>query len=444
MNKVLLLTYWYPPKQAIGALRLAKWAKYLPEFGWEPVVITVQPRSTLYTQHGALPDELRVGRVYRTRDWSLNEILFALTTRFRRRRTTSAQQPSSSASPLPVAWRRMLTRLGYAFYKQVLCFPDEVWPWLFEYATIEAIARQEQPAVVVSSSLPNTTHLLAARLARRLRLPWIADFRDLWTQNHVFRRLEPLYTWERLLEQRTLRYAAALVTVSEPLREQLAWLHAKPVYVITNGFDPSDYPQPQIPPSSSPEAPLQVLYTGRIYPGKRDPTPLFQALATLRQQGNIAAEDVKVLFYGHRLEVVRQLLQPFPEVEPMVELHAPVPHKEALRLQQQADVLLLLEWVDPRAKGVYTGKIFEYLGARRPILSIGYKEGVIARLLQETGAGVQVAQAKEIEPWIRQWLTEKRREGRPRWRGSEHSLRPYTRREQTRQLADLLAEVVKR
>jgi len=106
--------------------------------------------------------------------------------------------------------------------------------------------------------------------------------------------------------------------------------------------------------------------------------------------------------------------------------------------------LLLLEWVDPRAKGVYTGKIFEYLGARRPILSIGYKEGVIARLLQETGAGVQVAQAKEIEPWIRQWLTEKRREGRPRWRGSEHSLRPYTRREQTRQLADLLAEVVKR
>jgi len=439
MRKVLIITYWYPPKRAIGSLRAAKWAKYLPDFGWEPVVVTVAPRTDLYTRHGTLPDELRCGRVYRTRDLSLNEFLYTLGNRFsgpRVSKTGSAPSKRRTHS----AWKQGMYRLGYALYEQVLCFPDEAWPWLLEYTKFEAIARKEQPDVLLSSSPPNTTHLMASRLSRRLGLPWVADFRDLWTQNHVLRRFFLLRPLEVLLEKRTMKPASALITVSEPLKTQLERLHGKPVYVIPNGFDPEDFPKEHV--LSDPQGPLRIVYTGLIYPGKRDPSPLFAALQMLLDRREIQPNEVQIEFYGRRLHLVEDLLRLYPSVRPLVRLKGEVPYRESLRAQRAADVLLLLEWTDPQAQGVYTGKVFEYLGAKRPILFIGPVGGVIEKLLKETQAGVHVQSAEEIVPWLLRWLEEKRRLGSPVFMGQEDAIRRYTRREQTRKLAEVLSRAL--
>jgi len=130
MPKVLIIAYWYPPKQTIGALRPAKWVKYLPDFGWDPVVITVSPRTDRYTKYGSLQEGPTAGRIYRTRDLSLNELLHSLS---RRELPNHSATPQPTANPvtstsLPSKLRRFAHRFAYAFYKSVLCFPDEAWP----------------------------------------------------------------------------------------------------------------------------------------------------------------------------------------------------------------------------------------------------------------------------------------------------------------------------
>jgi len=444
-EKVLIISYWYPPKRTIGALRLAKWVKYLPDFGWEPVVVTVAPRTNLYTRHGTLPDEVRCGRVYRTRDLSLNELLYAFGERFvdqvvGQRMPHDMGLHDSRQGWLFFSLRKKIYGFGYMVYKHLICFPDEVWPWLLEYPKIEAIARKEQPDVLLSSSLPNTSHLIASWLSQNLGIPWVADFRDLWTQNHVFRRILPLHSLEVILEKKTLKPAVTLITVSEPLKAQLENLHGKPVYVIPNGFDPDDFPDETA--CFNPTWPLRIVYTGLIYPKHRDPSPLFAALQTLLDKGEIQAGEMQIDFYGRRLHVIRDLLERYPSVRPLVRLKGEVPYREALLAQCSADVLLLLEWTDPKAQGVYTGKVFEYLGARRPILSIGPAGGVIEKLLKETQAGVHVQSAEEIVPWLLRWLEEKRRLGYPSFTGKTEAIQRYTRWEQTRRLAEVLSKAL--
>lgn len=445
MRKVLIVTYWYPPKRTIGALRPAKWAKYLPEFGWEPIVVTVKPHSDLYTRHGTLSDELRQGRVYRTRDLSLNELLYAARALLPLRKLTRALSGAPENNfeervKLRRSWHRW-SHLVYWAYKQFVCFPDEAVLWVLEYPKIEHIAREERPEVILSSSLPNTSHLIASLLSRRLAIPWLADFRDLWSQNHVLPRNALLRWIEVLVERKTLEPAAGLITVSGPLKYQLEQLHGKPAYVIPNGFDPEDFPNE--PPSSDSTGPLRIVYTGSVYPVHRDPRPLFAALQMMREEGKIRSEDVQIDFYGRRLDLVWSLLESYPDVRPMVRLKGEVPYEEALKAQVSADLLLLLEWTDPKAKGVYTGKVFEYLGAKRPILSVGPAEGVIAELLQETKAGVHVQHAEEILPWLHRWLDEKRAFGRPRWLGDPQAIGRFSRREQARYLAEILNRVAK-
>ncbi|MBX6423454.1 glycosyltransferase [Thermosulfurimonas sp. F29] len=419
---------------------MEKWAKYLPEFGWEPIVVTVEPRTDMYTRHGALPDELRRGKVYRTRDLSLNEFLYSWASRFRTQKGVSDGGGYKSPSTL----HRFGLRIGsfaYRLYKQLICFPDEAVPWLLEYPKIERITQKERPDVVLSSSLPNTCHIIASRLSRRLRLPWVADFRDLWTQNHAFRRIFPLRLLEVWLEKRTIAHAAALITVSEPLKDQLESLHRKPVFVIPNGFDPDDFPEESI--SSNPDGPLLIVYTGMIYPGKRDPSPLFAALSVLLRRGKISSGDVRVDFYGRKLDVVLDLLERYPEVKDMVQLRGEVSHEEAMKAQRAADVLLLLGWTDPQARGIYTGKVFEYLGAKRPILSIGPEGDVIEELLNETKAGVHLKSVESIASWLERWLQEKKVYGAPAYQGDEEVILRYTRREQTQDLSKTLDFVIK-
>jgi glycosyltransferase involved in cell wall biosynthesis len=190
---------------------------------------------------------------------------------------------------------------------------------------------------------------------------------------------------ERYIETKTLSRAAVLVTVSEPLKCKLQQLHNKPVAVVLNGYDPADYPNYTTEPSS--HLPLRIVYTGRIYPGKQDPTPLLSALERLLQSGRISMSEVRVDFYGPNPHAMHGVAKHFPIVRPMLRIHGEVSHTEALALQTAADALLLLAWTNPHEKSLYTGKVFEYLGARRPILAIGPRGGVLDELFEETRPG---------------------------------------------------------
>lgn len=430
-RKVLIISYRYPPMQTMGALRASNIAKRLPLYGWEPVVVTVTPGTDFYMRGGQLEVPPMV-EVHRTKDRSFHQFVIRLLRAIEHQGSNEGELKDVSI-PNKICLST-LKRWAHVVYRQIICFPDECIPWyLLEYRAIRAIAKRTHPKVILSSSLPNTCHLIAHRLTRELNIPWVADFRDLWTQNHISKRIWPLRWIEKELEKKVIRKASALVTVSEPLAEQLKTLHRKQTFIIPNGFD-------EMALSLDHQVPTDVLtitYTGMIYPGKRDPAPLFRALVELLREGFLSLDEIRVRFYGRKLSYIEEQLRDYSEIFPMIQLFGEVPHEQAVQQQRNSAILLLLEWIDPQARGVYTGKIFEYLGARRPILAIGPKGGVIGKLLQETGAGTLVSTAEEVKKYLRQSLVIFRSEGHLTFIGDDEAIQKYSWNEQARKLTSV-------
>lgn len=391
MMRVAVVSYWYPPMRTIASLRVAKFVKYLPEFGWDPHVFTVAPLTTRYTAAGELPDEAPPGHVHRVPDPSLH----ALVDRVSRRR---AAAPRAAAPASGVSAGR-LKAAAYRVYREVACTPDETWPWLRHYRAIRAMAERAHVDLVFSTSPPATAHLLARRLARDLGRPWVADLRDPWADMHTLDRSAARGWVDRVLERRTLRAAAALTTVSTPMAERFAADYAAPVHVIMNGYDETDVPADvQVEPERDRFA---LVYTGMLYEGRRTPQLVFEALRHLQTRGQVDLSRVVVKLFGRNLDIAERELRAFPELASSVHLGGEIGYRDALIEQRRATVLLQLEWPDPRARGVLTGKLFEYLFAARPIVAIGPHGGEMERILTATGRGTLSETVEELAEAIR-------------------------------------------
>jgi glycosyltransferase involved in cell wall biosynthesis len=210
---------------------------------------------------------------------------------------------------------------------------------------------------------------------------------------------------EQRLEHKVISTATGLVTVSKPLADTLKRKFGKPTEVILNGFDAVDYPI--LPEMHGRDDTLRIVYTGMIYVDRQSPAPLFDAL----QQMGEKAEKVRVVFYGDSRKLVQELASSFGVLH-LVENNESVPHRDALIAQSEADILLHLLWNDPTQPGVYNAKVFEYLGARRPILAVGYKGNVTAQLIQERGAGVALDDPVAIASQLEQWIGQKQLTGK--------------------------------
>jgi hypothetical protein len=222
------------------------------------------------------------------------------------------------------------------------------------------------------------------------------------------------------------------VTVSEPLAETLRRKFGKPTGVVFNGFDAEDYDA--IPASPDPHG-LSIVYTGSIYERWQSPQPLFDALAMMRE----AAGDIHVAFYGSSRPFLQRLAAA-AGVAALVEIHDAIPYTQVVAVQKSADVLLHLLWNDPSQRGVYNAKIYEYFGARRPILAVGYTGNVTADLVRTRGAGVAFDDPQSIAAHLRELLAQKRSGGidaLPRAVSAGLS-----REEQTRGLEEFLLTVI--
>ena len=259
--------------------------------------------------------------------------------------------------------KRMHTR-AIDRLKSVLAYPDVTMSWV-PFA-LDAIKKIDVPIdAILSSAPPITSHVIAKEARRILKCPWIADFRDLWAANldnpngAVFSsRIEPGKRW--------LRSADALVTVSRPWVDRLQDLYPdKRIHVITNGFDPGDFAG-----NSKRSSYFSISYTGQLYAGRRDPTLLFEVIHELIEESIVVREQIRIRFYGPIEPWLQPLIERY-DLKGVVELHGSIHRTEALRRQQESQILLLLGWANPREIGQHTGKLFEYFGSRRPILAVG-------------------------------------------------------------------------
>jgi len=415
-KKVLIISAAFPPSNVAGTHRIGKLAKYLKHFGWEPFVLTV---DRIKGSEPTFPLEIDESRVTRTR-------YFDLTTSLRRSLVGANYFEAVAAKdrdfrlfifkiitsiwrcpPLSIL-RTLLTALGW---------------YIFAVGKGIDIIRKQKIDLIFCSGQPFSAYFIASRLQQKTKIPWVADFRDLWTVSPYAER--PAHPWEIKLEKLVMRSSSLLVTVSQPLADILCAIHSKEVMVVPNGFDEDDYDD-GVPLTSK----FTISNVGFIFP-EDDFSPLFDAVSQLKQEGRITADNFELRFFSNELNIP-QLASRYG-IADLVNWYGWVPFAESTMRQQESTALMLARF----ASGAYSSKIFTYIGARRPILAITPKGSIIEELLNECGCGVSLQTAEEIKGLLSRWIEEFRNSKQITYHYNPRDdvIRKYSRREQAKTLA---------
>jgi len=420
MKKVLIVAYHFPPRPAVASRRPLGLARYLPEFGWEAVILTAalpaKPDPHFEVIETQYHDSLGFGKK-----------LFRL----------DPQGPliAQVKNKLNVKSERSPLDFILATVGGIIAYPDPQKGWQrFAVEAGKDILRQQHIKAIISTSPPETSHIIAKRLKDEFKIPWVADFRDLWTQNYYYLYGPLRKVIERRLELNTLSSADMLVAVSQPTADDLHSLHRqKPVHSIPNGFDPAEI---NTTPGKLTDK-FTITYTGILYPGKRSPEPLFAALRDLIAEGSMDAGDVEVRFYGPETGWIDKQVERYG-LTAIVRQFGTVPREIALNKQRESHLLLLPKWNDAQQRGNYPAKIFEYLAARRPVLAVGGFPDVVDQLLDETKAGVSGQTGKEIKVVLLQFYKEYKSTGAVIYAGDEAEASKYSHRQMARKFAAIL------
>ena len=338
------------------------------------------------------------------------------------------------------------------YVKEVVACPDEYLGWKpFAIEAGRNAIAEHKPALILSTSYPFTDHLVGSQLQQESGLPWIAEFQDPWTQGPAWHYTGLRLRYETRLERRTIAPAAALTIVTPPWVEGLRVMHGKPVALIENGFDETEYDLDCPPPTPQ----FTITYTGMIYSGtfrqngyagRRDPSPLFAAVKDLLDDGTLDPARFAIRFYGPPNE--RSVILCLAEqhgIGAVVSHYGKVSHEEAVQRQRESTLLLLLNWYGTQStfkeQGWYTAKVYEYLAARRPILAVPGHPGVDA-LLAETCGGIAAKTPEEITALLRHWYREYKATGTVADTSIPEAIQTHTLRNQAQRLARLFDEVL--
>jgi glycosyltransferase involved in cell wall biosynthesis len=375
VKTVLIVTYAFPPRNIVGAIRPLKFARYLPEFGWRPIVLTVKEGvgwgggidETLLEQ---LSPEVHIVRTV------------AIEPPYR---VVSGLAGGDPRQAVPVR-KRLLRAL-----RTLLLIPDDKIGWFpFALWSGQQILRQQRIDVVFSTSPPPTSHLIGAVISRMARCPLVTDFRDPWTQFalHTWLRNPIRRSIEEALEHAVLRRSACVVGVTPPRTKEMADKYPdipKERFVtITNGFDREDYAPSASPPNNER---FTFVYTGSFY-YDRQPDVFFKSVRALLDDNPHLEDRLLFLFAGPGKEFLDRLITHY-NLQSIVHSLGYVSFQESVTLQKGADALLLFLGDAPMSATWYPAKVFEYLATGRPILAL-VPEGITADLLREAGTGIVV------------------------------------------------------
>jgi Glycosyl transferase 4-like domain len=408
MPRVLVVSWHVPPQPDSGAVRVGGFLQHLPSRGWDPIVVTGPvPRGDEALQTWGVPVP----------------------------EAPLIQVPSGPDRPLVHARWVVPRRLA----RECFWLPDKSIAWYRPAsATAVEVGERHRVDAVLSSGPPHTCHVIAATAARRLNVPWIADLRDLWTDNAAYLWVAPRHLADALLERRVLRSASVLVTTSAPSAAVLRRRHPHHrVVPVATGVD--ERLVATGPPPSSER--FDLVFTGQLYPPHQDVRVLGQALLAFLGR-RAAAEHVRVRFFGDETDVRPAVETAATELglSDTMKWEAQRSRLESLEVQRRAQVLVLLGWLDGRHRELVPGKLFEYLAARRPILSVGGAPAEPAALIERAGAGIHVADADQAGAWLAECYDDWRAHGATRRPTNPPTPWP-TQREMAAHLGELLDEL---
>lgn len=408
LKKVLFIAYNFPPHGGAGVQRTVKFVKYLPEFGWQPVVVTTAPDACLVQDSSISSEVAESIPVYRVPGFSINRLHLRL-----------QKHGLGRAAPL----------LNLA-----LQIPDAARFWA---ANTRAVVRQivecEKPELIYTTSGPYSSHLVGRWAKHEFKLPWFADFRDPWSKNLLIPYFPGYRTLNRYMERQVLESADRVACVSRPwLRDLETNLgkNTEKFLFLSNGYDEDDVEPSPLEKGRQ----FTLTHMGSFYRNRR-PSLFLEAVTKLVDSGRIPKSEIRVMFIGRNAHLFVPDVPPF-EVVPYT------PHKELSRFRKETSVLVLILAHSPENAGNYSGKLFEYLASNRPILALAPAGGVAAELIKETRTGItargdvdSVCQA--VEKLYRQWS-----EGAFEWEPNWDVIRQYTRRNLTKTLADEFCSLI--
>ncbi len=366
MFKVLVIAYYYPPMGLSGVQRTMKFTKYMPQFNWEPTVITTG-KTGYYAHDLTLLEEAEKAGVIikRTEAFDPQSLL---------KRKGTMKMP-------PEIVRKILSRVSKTFF-----IPDNKKFWsLKAYNFAASILRQEHFDVIFVSGPPFSSFITAAKLRERFNVPLIIDYRDAWTGNQFAFNPTPYHSWKhKKLEDKVLRKADKVIVVNRLIKENLLkkfpFLTFNDVLILPHGFDPEDYRD--VEPVYGEKNKCKILYSGIFYESIT-PKYLLKAFKELSVERPDIATNIELQFAGlfrreNQKLVARLGLQHF------VKEFGYLNHKETVRRILSADVL----WVmlsNKRMAAVTPGKLFEYFGSKKPVLAT-VPNGVAKMAAEKYGA----------------------------------------------------------
>ena len=428
MKRVLVIAYYWPPSGGSGVQRWVKFCKYLPAEGWQPVVFA--PENADYPSldpsfEAEVPAsvELLRGRIWEP---------YAAYRKLTGAKSTQVTEISSGKK----SWKQKLS----LWIRANLFIPDPRVGWVRPSVKFLKKYLKEHPVdAIVTTGPPHSVHLIGQKLHRALGTPWIADFRDPWTEMYYLKYLlMSAFTWRkhRKQEQAVLDECSTVLACTPLVQEDFQARTSTPVACITNGFDEEDFTGP---------APLgdglfNITHTG-LFAADGNPETLWKVLGEMADADQAFREDLRLRLVG---KVDREVLEAISAAG----LSANIvnlgycDHADAVREQRAASVLLLPLRNDPQYKPILPGKLFEYLAARRPILGIGQSDGAMARVIAESGAGETIDwdNATDLRSFLEKAWEQHLKGGVPPGIGN---IERYSRKGLTAELAALLSKVEK-
>lgn len=435
MKNLLFIAYYHDQKQEVPSNRTHGFLKYLPEYGWNVTVLTETFDVDKYDGKHVLYSYERKPLLCQIMGSIRKKLSITL---------SPSQTEATKATPTSAKFNNIRSWLlinGFFFARFFMAYPDQhiLWRKTAIKKGLNELNSKNYDAIL-STLNPMTAHNIARYLKKRTNLPWVADYRDLWADRHYEKLPNWYYRISLRYEKKVLKSADCLTIVSEPWAERLRELHHLPVEYVSNGFD-SEYVNPGIPVNEI----LTINYTGSLWGSdKYNPHPLFQALSELKYEGRINTNKIQVNFYGSNPQWLTNAIHKY-DLEDCVILHSYVSKEEIRTIQCASQVLLLLTWGEKVGDGQYTGKVYEYLAAKRPILAIGArKENVVNGLMERTNAGVFVSDSNEVKKQLLEWYQEYLETGSVQYHGIEEIVNESSYRFIAKKMAKILDEVSER
>jgi len=383
LKKVLIITYYWPPAGGPGVQRVLKFAKYLPEFGWQPSILTVK-NGEYPAIDISLQKEIPVNcKVYNT---------FSLEPNFVYKKFTGMGSdekiPTAVLAAENTNWKKRLAN----WIRLNLFIPDAKIGWIsFAVRKGKKIIKAERPDIIFSSSPPPTVHLIARKLSKWSGIKWVADFRDPWTDIYHYDRVN--YSrfadlLNKIKERNVLKNLDGLTIVSTGLVRLLDQKVNKPLIskIIPNGYDQDDFAYIS---QSKKSNKFTIAYAGKIT-DQQNPINFWKAIRKIVCENQNFRETLEILLIG---KIAPSIIEHIRENSLNEYLVTPgyLEHTDVLKRLNAAEIMLLLIPDTDKNEGILTGKLFEYLALKKFILGFGPIKGNAAKILKRTKCGEMLA-----------------------------------------------------